>query len=269
MKKVLFLALSAVFCSGLAAQNVDSCEVSSEQFQPAGTIFNMISSLDNNAPVGEQIYPLGKGIFKRCHIKHMLELYPEISKSKVSQADLLSGETLEQDITDTSFGLDAGYSIVFIPGHEENGKLQLNKPGFAFSLGMIASFSISDRYGTLVDMIGKVGVEIGHNKTLGAGFDFLAGYGKSAGDVFFYKNIVEDTTPSSVVPYTAWGTKMGGQLWIKPGLGKNLKKTDVLLFVRFLKAFDPGIMVQDYSAVHHNLWRSENWAWGVVLRRQI
>jgi len=165
--------------------------------------------------------------------------------------------------------LDAGYSIVLVPGHEENGKLRLNKPGFAFNLGMIASFSISDRYGTLVDLMAKAGVEIGHNRPLGAGFDFLIGYGKSPGDVFFYKNIVEDTSPSSVVPYTAWGTKIGGQLWIKPGLGKNLKKTDVLLFVRFLKAFDPGIMVQDYSAVHHNLWRSENWAWGVVLRRQI
>lgn len=278
MKKILFIALSAMFCLGAAAQNDEFVEVT-DTITSDGTssipidqnsLLSMAQGFApialNAGPVKEQIYPLGRGLFKKHLIEQSIELCPSINKSKVSQSELLSGENLE-DISDTGYGLNCGYSLIFSPGHEENGQLHLNKVGFAYSIGIIASFSVSDRYGTTCDFMGKIGVETCHNRKMGMGIDFLAGYGKSSGDVFFYQNIVEDTSPTKITPYTAWGKKFGGQLWIKTGLSGNImSNTDVLLFARFIKAVDPHLMTSDYSLFHHNLWREENWSFGVILR---
>lgn len=281
MKKILFVALGAMFCLGSAAQDVDEfVEVTDSVISSEGTsevpiaqnsMFNMVQGY---APIGvdagplkEQIYPLGKGLFKKHHIEQALELCPNITKSKVSKSELLSGQNIE-DIDDTGLGLNFGYSLLFIPGYEENGKLHLNNAGFAYSIGCLFSFTSSDRYGTLCDFMAKVGFETFHNRKMGIGFDLLYGYGKSSGDVFFYNNIIEDPAPASSVPYTEWGRKYGGQVWLKTGLLGNsalLSNTDVLLFARLIKAPDPEVMPK-VSAVSYNLWREENWSFGVILR---
>ena len=276
-KRLFFVALSAMFCLGSAAQNDEFTEVPDTVSEVAidesissNSMFNMVqgfTSIGRGAgPAKELIYPLGKGLFKKHHIEQAIEVYPNITKSKVSQSELLSGESLE-DISDTGYGLNFGYSLIFIPGREKQGNLHLNKAGFAYSVGVIASFSVSDRYGALCEFMAKAGVETCHNRKMGVGFDFLAGYGKSSGDVFFYTNIVEDTGPSKITPYTAWGKRFGGQIWIKTGLlGNAISNTDVLLFARLIKAVNPQIMSNDYSLLHHNLWRQENWSFGIILR---
>ena len=279
MKKVLFVALCAMFCLGSAAQNDEFKEVTDSVATGEDTnsipvdqnsMLGMVQGYSpiglDAAPINEKLtYPLGKGLFKKHHIEHALELCPSISKSKVSQSELLSGENIDE-ITDTGFGLNFGYSVIFVPGYEKNGKLHPNKFGIAYSVGLITSFSVSDRYGTLCDFMGKIGVEACHNHRMGIGMDFLVGYGKSAGDVFWYNNIVEDPAPTSVSPYAMWGKKFGGQIWIKTGLlGKTFSKTDVLLFARLVKAIDPG-EISKASMNHRNLWREENWSFGVILR---
>jgi len=227
MKSLLLIALCALFCVGSAAQNLtDSCSnIGDNSLLSIAEGFAPLSS--DAGLIGEQIYPLGKGIFKKHHLEVAIEICPAISRSKVPQSELLSGETVE-DINDSSYGLDGGASIIFVPGYEESGKLHLNRVGLAYSAGLLVSFSSSDRYGTLCDIMGKIGLELGHNRKAGGGFDLLFGGGKGAGDVFFYKNIVEDASPSKVTPYTAWVKKIGGQLWIKTGLLNS--KTDVMVF---------------------------------------
>ncbi len=173
---------------------------------------------------------------------------------------------IPEDIDDTGLGLNFGYSLIFTPGHEENGQLRTNKFGFAYSLGMLASFTTSDRYGTTCDFMGKIGVETCHHRKMGIGFDFLLGYGKSPGNFFTFNNIVDDNEPLGVNPYTEWGLKYGGQLWLKTGLlGGSSSHTDVLLFARLIKAPEPSD-IQEFSLNSYNLWKAESWGFGVILR---
>ena len=299
MKKILLLALSAMVCFGSAKAQLnhvsedgnfgeiddfslvnDSSSASStvdavqQQFTPQleqmASVFSMLQGLSalgqDVGKVKEEIYPLGKGLFKKHHIEQAIEISPNITKSKVSQADVLQGQSLD-DINETGLSMNFGYSVIFIPGKEKDGKLHLNKAGFAYNLGFLASVTTTDRYGTTCDFLGKVGVETCHNRKLGIGLDFLGGYGKSQGDVFFYTNIVEDSEPTSISPYTSWGWKFGGQLYVKTNLlGNSLSgNADVLLFVRFIKAVDPEIMAK-VSPYSYNIWREENWSFGATLR---
>ena len=278
MKKILFIALCAMLClcSANAQQNVDVVADTAEVVDAAPQAGipvepNMLSMVENFAPLGdnkplaEQLYPLGKGLFKKHHIEQALEICPSITKSKVSQSEMLKNQNVDE-VDDTGLGLNFGYSVIFIPGYEEAGQLRMNKFGFAYSVGFIASFTSSDRYGTLCDFMAKVGFETCHNRKMGIGFDFLYGYGKSSGDVFYYHNIVEDTAPLDSRPYTEWGYKYGGQLWAKTGLfGGASSHTDVLLFARLIKSPDPKI-IPVVTSVTYNLWREENWSFGVILR---
>ena len=282
MKKLFFIALSAMFCLGSAAQNeIDdfvevpdtiSGDMTNEVPVDQNSMFTMAQGISpiplDAGPLKEQLHPLGKGIFKHHLIEQAIELCPNITKSKPSQADkLLVGDAGEID--DTGISLDFGYSVIFTPGHEENGKLKLNKMGVAYSLGVNFSFTKSDRYGTLCDFMAKIGVETCHNRKMGIGLDLLAGYGKSAGDFFIYQNTLLEGEPTSICPYAEWGAKYGAQVWIKTGvLGKALSNTDVLLFARLIKAPEPSD-IKTFSLYTYNLWRVENWSFGVILRYRI
>lgn len=234
------------------------------------SMLNMLQGLTTDitpeAPK-EQIYPLGKGLFKKHHLVQAIEICPNISKNKISQSDLISDQKPDE-VNDTGYGLNFGYSLIFIPGHEKDGQLHLNKAGFAYSTGFVASFSSSDRYGSLCDLMAKIGLETCHNRKIGTGLDFLGGYGKSSGDIFIYKDIVSDSEPEAIIPYTRWIWKYGAQIWLKVGLLGNsslMSNTDVLLFVRLVKAPYPKDIVRA-SMFTFNLWKEENWSFGVILR---
>ncbi len=284
MKKLLFIALSAMFCLSVNAQDImdevdDFVEVTdsdvvdavprgdaSQYIQP-----NMLSMVQeftpamDNKPLEEQLYPLGKGLFGKHLVEQAIELCPSVTKNKISQSDMQVGK-IPEDIDDTGLGLNFGYSLIFVPGHEENGQLRLNKFGFAYSLGFVTSFTISDRYGTTCDFLGKIGLETCHTRKMGIGLDFLLGYGKSPGNFFTFNDIVEDKEPTGVKPYTEWGLKYGGQLWLKTGLmGGASSHTDVLLFARLIMAPNPND-IQEYSKYSYNLWKKESWGFGVIRR---
>lgn len=280
MKKLLFVALCAMFCLGSAAQNevevTDSVNIEdsapSSQMETTGSMFDMVQGYSSfNAgdltKCKDIVYPLGKrGLFKKHHIEQAIEIYPNISTNKTSQAEVVSSINPD-DINNIGVGLNFGYSVSFIPCYEENGELHMNKAGFACSVGLIASFTSSDRYGTTCDFLGKIGLETCRNRKLGIGGDFLCGYGKASGDVFWFDDITTDTAPKASTPYNEWTFKYGGQVWIKTGLLNNSFKsnTDILLFARLVSNKEPKD-IQQLSKNHFNLWRLETWSFGVILR---
>lgn len=246
-------------------------QFSLEQGTPMFELIQALSSAGNQTvSTQERLYPLGHGLFKKHHLVQALELCPSISKAKVATADVLSGDQNRQETDDTGIGLNFGYSLIFIPGTEEQNQLRLNEAGFAYSTGFIFSFTQSDRYGVTCDLLFKVGLETCYNRKMGLGVDVLGGYGKSSGDVFFYQNILEDAEPKSVIPYTAWGYKYGGQIWFKTGSlsNKHSGNTDVLLFARLIHAVEPN-NIQPVSSFHYNFWKEENWSFGAILRYRL
>lgn len=114
--------------------------------------------------------------------------------------------------------------------------------------------------------MGKLGLETCHNRKMGIGFDFLLGYGKSPGNFFTFKDIVEDEEPAGVKPHTEWGIKYGGQLWLKTGLlGGISNHTDVLMFARLIMAPRPTD-IPEFSKYSYDLWIEESWSFGVIVR---
>ena len=278
MKKFLFIALCAMFCLSSAAQNeVESDSTNIEESvvstETTGSMYDMVQGYSSftagNLTEGrDMVYPLGKqrGLFKKHHLEQAVEIYPTISTDKVSQADVMSSINLD-DINNTGVGLSFGYSLGFIPCYEEGGKLHMNKAGFVYSVGLIVSFTRSDRYGTTCDFLGKVGLETCRNRKLGLGGDFLFGYGKASGDIFWFDNIATDEAPKSSSPYNTWTPKYGGQVWVKTGLlGNSFKSNaDILLFARLVLNKEPNDITPT-SQVHFNVWRKETWSFGVILR---
>lgn len=293
-KRVLFIALSAMLCFGSAnAQQDDFNDViytgEVDEFeevadssavlstQESATLFeqsNMLSMVEKFAPFGdnkplkEQLYPLGKGLFGKHLIEQAIEICPSIQKNKISQSDMKVGQ-IPEDIEDTGLSLNFGYSLIFVPGHEEKGLLKTNKYGFAYNIGFLASFTTSDRYGTTCDFLGKIGVETCHNRKMGIGCDFLLGYGKSPGNFFTFNDIVEDDELVNVKPHTEWGIKYGAQLWLKTGLlGGISSRTDVLMFARLVLAPRPAD-IPEFSKYSYDHWSEENWCYGVIIRYRI
>ena len=280
MKKFYLIALCAMFCLGSAAQNEvevsDSANVeeTSPTMETTGSMFDMVSEYSSFTAANltqrkDMIYPLkrGGGLFKKHHIEQSIEICPTISTDKASQAELISNVNSD-DVNNTGLGLNFGYSVSFIPCYEDSGKLHMNKPGFAYSLGLVTSITRSDRYGTTCDFLGKIGLETCRNRKLGIGGDFLCGYGKAGGDVFWFDDIATDTAPKSSAPYNAWTFKYGGQIWVKTGLlGNSFKSnTDILLFARLISNKNPHMVDGEMSKIHFNLWRTETWSFGVILR---
>ena len=282
MKKLLLIAFCAMscLCSANAQNEVeasDSSNIAEGQIpvtiDAAGSMFDMVSEYSsftagNLTKRKDMTYPLkrGGGLFKKHHIEQAVEICPTISTDKTAKAELISNVDPD-DINNTGLGLNFGYSVSFIPCYEDGGKLHMNKPGFAYSLGLVTSITRSDRYGTTCDFLGKIGLETCRNRKLGIGGDFLCGYGKASGDVFWFEDIATDVAPKSSTPYNAWTFKYGGQIWVKTGLlGNSFKSnTDILLFARLVSNKNPDEM-EKYSKVHFNLWRTETWSFGVILR---
>lgn len=275
MKKIVFITFSVIVCLCSArAQGQDLVGNLGSISSDTGNftierLITMLQSSSNIEPVVSEppTYPLGRGLFKKHHVEQAIEVSPSISRDKVNQSDLLSGQNLEnfENTENTGFSIDFGYSVIFIPGYEEDSKLFLNKAGFAYSLGLIASFTRNDRYGTTCNVLLKAGIETCYNKKMGIGLDLMGGYGKSPGDIFWYKNIAEDTAPTLITPYTLWGWEYGGQLWLKT---TTINKSDIIIFARLIMSPDPG-EIQKFSAISYNLWKEESWSFGIIIRYKL
>ena len=234
------------------------------------------SAANAQLEVPENIYkPIrGKSKFARRHfIYQTLDISPTVSTDKdPDQPDYTSnGQDVDEDQLDSpmALGLNFGYSLIFVPGREEDGQLRLNRMGFAYNLGLVASFSRQEKYGTTCNFLLKSGIETGNGHPMGIGFDILGGYGKSAGDTYLtiYE---EDDADDLATPYTEWCWQYGAQLWLRSNLlHTGINNAEMLIFARFVRSVNPNKDETSYisdNIAFDNYWKDESWSFGITLR---
>ena len=176
-----------------------------------------------------------------------------------------------------NFGMNFGYSLVFVPAHKQDNHLYVNKLGFAYSFGAVCQFDNEQDYGITCDLLGKVGFETGFNRAIGVGGDFLFGGGKTNGYTLTYnfEEIPgkEGEDPDYEVdvehdPYTVWCPKIGAQFWIRLNfLTSSVKNFDAAVFGRFVYSFNPHASEQEEMAKEGMLdfFKEESWGFGIML----
>lgn len=234
------------------------------------------SATNAQLEVPENIYkPIrGKSKFARRHyIYQTLDISPTVSTDKdPDQPDYTSnGKDVDEDQLDSpmALGLNFGYSLIFVPGREEDGQLRLNRMGFAYNVGLVASFSKQEKYGTTCNFLLKSGIETGNGHAMGIGFDVLGGYGKSTGDTYLtiYE---EDDADDLATPYTEWCWQYGAQLWLRSNLlHTGINNAEMLIFARFVRSVNPNkdetFYISD-NVAFDNYWKDESWSFGITLR---
>lgn len=234
-------------------------------------------SLANALEMPENIYkPIrGKRKFTRRHyIYQTLDISPSISSDH--DPDLPDYTSNGQEVDDnqldspTGLGLNFGYSLIFVPGKEEDGQLRLNRLGFAYSIGLLASFSRQEKYGTTCNFLLKSGIETGNCHPMGIGFDLLGGYGKSTGDTYLIILSSEDDDDDLATPYTKWCWQYGAQIWLRSNLlSTAVKNSEMLIFARFVRSVNPdvdGVTIVNDQVAYDNYWKDESWSFGITLR---
>ena len=283
MKKVLLLMTLGMVCAVCMAQNEEktipeNVSTMNANVGSAGSMDGILSMMADpqnflsadTTKLGymtEVLLPIrGKSKFlHKNYMRQSLDVSPAISVGKTSTENELSVSS--DETSSTGWGLNFGYSLLFVPGEQKGEMLQLNPLGFAYGIGFVSSFAQSDRYGTTCSFLGKLSIELGAFRSMGLGFDMLGGGGKSAGDVFmFAKGIVESAQADKIVPYTEWCWQYGGQLWMKVNLmGSLIKNAETLVFARLITSVDPGVM-KEASQYHFNAWKGETWLFGTTIR---
>jgi len=281
-------------------ENVEFSEISSKKEVPKPKadnyedvskllkIFNTIA-MENQQKTTDSytniFYPIeGKSKFmRRHHVTQRLEISvlggndgSEDNAQNTSQ-DIKAesnGNVRDQYYGKMNFGLNIGYSLVFIPGHIEDERLRINKFGFGYSVGLIAAFDKQDYYGETCDFLAKIGVETGNDHNMGIGFDFLVGTGKSCGNTYFMlndedasqaKQYDESFTNDWAEPYTAWCFKYGGQLWVRSNLLKtSMGNTDIRLFTRYVYSVNPHKTTDFSEFLLYGDWMEESWQFGLT-----
>lgn len=286
MKKVLFLIALSTICAVCFAQNEErkvaevaqtaGVEVGEGPMSSIGGIMSMLADPQNvvstdttDAGKSKEVLVSFQGPSKFLHKNYMrqsLDVSPSVSVGKATATnEMLTYD--DKETSSTGWGLNFGYSLLFVPGREKEGMLKINPLGFAYGIGYMASFSQSDRYGTCCSFLGKFSIELGSFRSMGVGFDLLGGGGKTAGDVFiFSKGIIESETADKVVPYTEWCWQYGAQIWMKVNLfGSLMKNVETLVFARLVESVDPKVM-SEASQFTYNMWKGETWFFGTTIR---
>lgn len=168
------------------------------------------------------------------------------------------------DNIDTKIGANLGtnieYSLKFIPGKLSNGIFHDNPFGFAFDFGLILAADKQSQYGFTFDGLLKVGIETGYDHSMGLGFDFLFGTGKSPGFIYFF----DDATNSEPIPYTEWCLKNGFQFWVRSGLIKQLlPNSTTSIFVRYVYSQEPKDAISDENVFL--FWQEEALQIGLLI----
>lgn len=178
--------------------------------------------------------------------------------------DVKSGDT--DDDHSFNMGFNLCYSMVFVPGHIEKDRLKLNRLGFAYSLGFIASVDKQDKYGTTCDLLGKVGIETGNGHAMGVGVDFLFGTGTSPVTMCF--DLGQDGGGKFTDYDTRWCPKVGFRLFARGNLLRtNLKGTNLKFFVQYINSMDPtddNDFVIDGNDYGYYLWSPDSWQFGLA-----
>ena len=275
MKKVLLSVVLSTICAVCMAQSeaMSGMGVNSDAsiegiLSMLGNPKDVISADSLAAKKSNEVLVDIQGPSKFLHKNYMrqsLDVSPSISIGKTTTENSLNYDTKET--SSTGWGLNFGYSLLFVPGREKEGMLKINTLGFAYVVGFMGSFAQSDRYGPCCSLLAKLSIELGSCRMLGLGFDVLGGCGKSPGDVYFFsKGIVESDQPDKIVPYTSWCWQYGTQVWMKVNIiGSLIKNAETLIFARLLESVDPQVMTP-VSSIHANIWKGETWFFGTTIR---
>lgn len=168
----------------------------------------------------------------------------------------------QQNDEDVNFGLNVGYSVVIVPGRINGDMLELNKLGWGYSFGIIASFDHQKDYGTTCDFLAKIGIEAGNGHKMGIGFDALIGTGKTAGDYIVMSKVDNDYFD---FPYTSWCFKYGAQLWVRSSLlHASIENTDIRLFARYVYSKNPEDEMELIQSGIIPEWKEESWSFGLT-----
>ena len=244
----------------------------------------LLSKLSDKMLEGEEDYPIdqkksvpvvGNSRFAKSHyIYQTLEISTLAGKDKdddESDADGLTGagadggnrgDVTEGLIKELNMGMNIGYRMIFVPGKVNGDMLEINRFGFAYSVGLLAAFDSQNSYGITCDFMLKLGVETGNGHPLGIGIDGLWGGGKSTGTYYFWDD--DDFEPYY---YTDWCYKYGMQVWLKTNLlTTSIKNTDILVFARYIRSLNPDDETDDDIIGILNYWNEESWQFGVTLR---
>lgn len=223
--------------------------------------------------VSRRVPIVGKSNFARHHfIYQTLEVSAIADKAKDEDEGeddeaQASGGTkapnLPDIISQLGIGMNIGYSVIFVPGKIKDDMLELNRFGFAYSTGFIASFHKLTDHDVTCNLMAKFGVETGNNHALGIGADFLVGGGKGIGTLYTLTNVDWQLAER----YSQWCFKLGGQIWLNTNLLTTaIKNTDVLAFARFIKSYDPNPRVYDNMNNVYDAWIEESWQFGITFR---
>ncbi len=195
------------------------------------------------------------------------------SGSSGSDGKILGG--LDGKTDGLGVGANFGYSLVFVPGHKEEGsdEILLNRFGFAYSVGLISQFDHEKNSGVTCDFLGKFGVETGFNKAIGVGLDFLFGGGKTAQTVLDFTYVNEnDPRPEDLVvsSESIWCGKAGAQLWLRLNfLTASVNNFDTALFSRFVYSYRPYNNKSELNrmSTYNELpvWQHEAWSFGFAM----
>ncbi len=297
MKKLLFIALCAMFCLSVNAQNEDDVAVEStatsmssassqfeEQLNELAALIEAYREMslkvdsaasDSTAAKVGYVPIRGKSKFMRRHLFYQT-LDVSTSLSTDNDPDLPEQTSNGQDIdvgqldSPTSFALDFGCSWTFVPGHEEGDMLRLNPLGFAYSCGIMSMFSRQEKYGTVCSFLLKGGVETGNGHIMGIGIDILGGYGKSTGDT--YKTVYKENESGKLAnPYTEWCWQYGAQIWLRNNLlSTAVKNSEMLIYARFVRSANPH-SASTYTSdtlSYDDYWKGENWSFGITFRHR-
>ncbi len=296
MKKLLFIALSAMFCVSVNAQNEDGVAVENtatsvssassqleEQLNELAALIEAyremslkVDSAAADTTAAKGYVPIrGKSKFMRRNFFYQT-LDISTSLATDNDPDLPEQTSNGQDIDEnqlnspTSFALNFGCSWTFVPGHEEGDMLKLNPLGFAYSCGVMAMFSKQDKYGTVCSFLLKGGIETGNGHAMGVGADIMGGYGKSTGDT--YKIVYEEHDADRLAtPYTEWCWQYGAQIWFRNNLlSTAVKNSEMLIYARFVRSVNPH-STSTYTSdtlSYDDFWKGENWSFGVTFRHR-
>ncbi|MBQ9271604.1 MAG: hypothetical protein IJ218_05010 [Alphaproteobacteria bacterium] len=261
-------------------RRVSADENVNAQLNTVGTMLSSLGSKTMNGAHDEQqlrtpdmkrYAPIqGKGkFFRRNFIYQTLDISPTISID--NDPNLPDQTSAGKDIDEnqlsspTALGMNFGYSFIMVPGKEEDGKLLLNRMGFAYNIGLLASFCRQDKYGTTCNFLLKIGAETGNGHSMGIGFDVLGGCGRSSGDT--YQLEYQDNEEYDLAtPYTSWCWQYGMQLWMRTDMIRiTFPNTEMLVFARFICSVDP-MKDEDMVKGFDYYWKDETWSFGVTFR---
>lgn len=149
--------------------------------------------------------------------------------NEVSEADYGDDTHNENKI-----GAGIQYSRIYLSGTEKDGQWKPNLLGFAWSWGGLLTYSYEKDMGSYVNAMGKAGIQVGHDITIGV--DALFGCGVTPYNTF-YTNYINH----SVLNQSKFCMKYGVQVW---GTLTYAKNAYTMVYGRWIRSVKPS---SDYS----------------------